>query len=315
MAKARYHAHRSGHLQEQGCFLKKGPWKIHGPDSGRKTRSAGGEADRHLMICVTSQNIRIPYEVILNTTDEDKMNNQDEVPHYRNIVILTGAGISAESGLATFRDSGGLWAQYRVEDVATPEAFAHNPSLVLDFYNMRRAELQRTAPNKAHYALAQLEAEHDGTVTVITQNVDNFHERAGSKNLLHMHGELTKARCLSCGSLLLWEDPITLADRCSVCGEQGCLRPHIVWFGEIPLYLDDIDTALRHADLFISIGTSGSVYPAAGLVATARNQGAYTVEINMEPSDGRHFFHEGHYGPAGEMVPAFVRSLLGGNRV
>lgn len=249
--------------------------------------------------------------LIMNMADEDKMNNCDRVTGFRNIVVLTGSGISAESGLATFRDSGGLWAKYRIEDVATPEAFTRDPALVQDFYNMRREELGKVAPNKAHYALAELEAELDGKVMVVTQNVDDLHERAGSKNLLHMHGELAKARCLSCGSVLSWRESINPHDRCTDCGLHDCLRPHIVWFGEIPFYLNEIDEALNEADLFISIGTSGSVYPAAGLVAAARALDIHTVEINMEPSDGQHFFHEGHYGPAGEMVPNFVNALLG----
>lgn len=237
------------------------------------------------------------------------MNISGHIVNFRNIVVLTGAGISAESGLATFRDSGGLWAKHKIEDVATPEAFARNPEQVQAFYNMRRAELARVEPNAAHYALARLESELDGHVTIITQNVDDLHERAGSKNLLHMHGELMRARCLSCETILPRTGPIAVTDRCTACNEGG-LRPHIVWFGEIPFYLDAIDAALADADLFISIGTSGSVYPAAGLVTTARALGMHTVEINMEPGAGRHFFHEGHYGPAGETVPAFVEALL-----
>jgi len=231
----------------------------------------------------------------------------------RNIVILTGSGISAESGLSTFRDEGGLWAQHRIEDVATPEGFARDPDLVQGFYNSRRAELRTRAPNAAHHALARLEAEHAGTVTLITQNVDDLHERAGSSRVLHMHGELKKARCMLCRAVSPWEEDIAPDSRCPACGDAEALRPHVVWFGEIPLYLDDIDAAMAEADLFISIGTSGAVYPAAGLVSTARALGrARTVELNLEPSDGRHFFHEARHGPASEVVPAYVAEILAG---
>lgn len=235
------------------------------------------------------------------------------MPTYRHIVILTGAGISAESGLSTFRDEGGLWAQHRIEDVATPEGFARDPELVQGFYNTRRRELRGCTPNAAHRALARLEAELDGSVTLITQNVDDLHERAGSRNVLHMHGELKKARCLLCHIVSPWDADITVKDACPTCGDSDALRPHVVWFGEIPLYLDEIDAAIAEADLFISIGTSGAVYPAAGLVTTARALGrARTVELNLEPSEGCHFFHETRHGPAGEIVPAYVDEILAG---
>ena len=232
------------------------------------------------------------------------------MPRYHHVVILTGAGISAESGLSTFRDEGGLWAKHRIEDVATPEAFARDPELVQTFYNLRRRELARVAPNAAHKALARLESELDGELLVVTQNVDDLHERAGSRRVLHMHGELRKARCLACGGVLPWEGDIAEGDRCAFC-KDGRLRPHIVWFGEIPFHMDEIERAITRADLFVSIGTSGAVYPAAGFVALARSLGrAHTVELNLEPSEGRHLFAEGHYGPATEIVPAFVEGLL-----
>jgi len=235
------------------------------------------------------------------------------MPRYRDIVILTGSGISAESGLSTFRDQGGLWERHRIEDVATPEAFERDPDLVQGFYNARRVQLSEAAPNAAHRALARLEREvcgAGGRVTLITQNVDDLHERAGSENVLHMHGELKKARCLVCHAVHSRDSDISPDDRCPACGRGG-LRPHIVWFGEIPLYLDEIDAALAETDLFVSIGTSGAVYPAAGLVTTVRALGrAHTVELNLEPSEGRHFFAEARHGPASEVVPAYVEDIL-----
>jgi len=232
---------------------------------------------------------------------------------YRNILVLTGSGISAESGLATFRDQGGLWERHRIEDVATPEAFARNPEFVQNFYNARRAQLAEAAPNPAHEALARLERgvrSAGGAFTLVTQNVDDLHERAGSETVLHMHGELAKARCLGCGTVQSWTGDIGPDDRCSACAAAG-LRPHVVWFGEIPLYLDEIDAALSEADLFVSIGTSGAVYPAAGLVTQAPALGrAHTVEINLEPSEGRQYFAEARHGPASRIVPAYVEELL-----
>ena len=230
------------------------------------------------------------------------------------IVILTGAGISQESGIATFRDAGGLWENVRVEDVATPRAFARNPDRVLDFYNERRRQLlkRETAPNAAHKALARLEQEGREPFLLITQNVDNLHERAGSKNLLHMHGELLKARCTACETVLPWERDLTRNDACPDCARTGCLRPHIVWFEEMPLYLDDIDRALSSCRLFVSIGTSGNVYPAAGFAAQARAHGARVMELNLEPTHGTRVFHQGRYGKAGDIVPAWVEDVLAG---
>lgn len=223
-----------------------------------------------------------------------------------HIVILTGAGISAESGLGTFRDEGGLWAQHKIEDVATPEGFARDPELVQRFYNMRRAEAAKAVPNAAHRALAALEAVHD--VLIVTQNVDGLHEAAGSKNVLHMHGSLARAMCATCQAR--WDAPLvmTVSDACPSCGEKAT-RPDIVWFGEIPYGMERIDAALSQATLFASIGTSGNVYPAAGFVAEARRLGVPTVELNLEPSAGYSMFDEVRIGPASKTVPEWVADL------
>ena len=232
---------------------------------------------------------------------------------FKNIVVLTGAGISAESGLGTFRGSGGLWENHKVEDVATPEAFLRNPALVHRFYNARRQNLGNVKPNAAHEALARLESDHRGSVTIVTQNVDNLHEQAGSGNLLHMHGELLKARCRACASTFDWPDDMDDETPCPSCDARPALRPHIVWFGEMPFHLEHIDAALNAADLFISIGTSGSVYPAAGYVAQINALGrAHSVELNLEPSEGQNLFAERHYGPATEVVPDYVEKILNG---
>ncbi len=228
---------------------------------------------------------------------------------FRRIVVLTGAGISAESGLKTFRDGDGLWENHRVEDVATPEAFARNPELVQRFYNDRRRQLNDVTPNAAHIALAEFEQHFDGEFLLVTQNVDDLHERAGSQKLLHMHGELLKARCLNSGKVITFSDDISDDTACPCC-HQNSLRPHIVWFGEMPLYMDEIYAALDQCDLFVSIGTSGHVYPAAGFVQVAREAGAHTVELNLEPSNVEDAFAEHQYGPAGIEVPAFFRTLL-----
>jgi len=226
------------------------------------------------------------------------------------IVVLTGAGISAESGLATFRGEDGLWEGHRVEDVATPEAFARDPELVHKFYNARRAQLREVEPNAAHVALARLEAEWPGEFLLITQNVDDLHERAGSKRLIHMHGENCKAWCLACDRRSPWGAPMSIDSACPQCGDAGGLRPDIVWFGEMPYEMEAIDEAVRSCDLFVSIGTSGAVYPAAGYVQTARYCGARTLEMNLEPSAGSSFFGESRMGPAGELVPHWVEEIL-----
>lgn len=227
----------------------------------------------------------------------------------KNIVILTGAGISAESGLGTFRDEGGLWAQHRIEDVATPEGFARNPALVVDFYNARRAQAAQAQANAAHAALARLEAEHPADVFIVTQNVDCLHEQAGSEQVLHMHGQLDQALCGACKAT--WAAPLVMApgDPCPQCARPDA-RPDVVWFGEMPYGMDVIDEKLATADIFVSIGTSGNVYPAAGFVQAARRLGAHTVELNMEPSEGAPLFAETHFGPASQIVPAWVDRIL-----
>jgi len=227
------------------------------------------------------------------------------------IVILTGAGISRESGLATFRDADGLWARHRIEDVATPEAFARNPDLVQRFYNARRAQLLDPAiqPNAAHLALARLEAAWPAPLLLVTQNIDGLHARAGSRNVIAMHGELQKARCLACGGVTNWPQDLNAHSACPTCGAAGKLRPHVVWFGEMPLEMDRIEAALHECGLFISIGTSGQVYPAAGFVRAARSR-ARCVELNLEATEGTALFHEAHHGPATQIVPAFVDRLL-----
>ncbi|MFT6555297.1 Sir2 family NAD+-dependent deacetylase [Alcanivorax sp. DSM 26295] len=228
------------------------------------------------------------------------------------IVILTGAGISAESGINTFRDAGGLWESHRIEDVATPEAFQRDPHGVQSFYNRRREQLRDPAiqPNAAHRALAELEQALPGQVLVVTQNVDDLHERAGSRNVIHMHGELLKARCQSTETLVPADRDLDPALSCTVCGAAGCLRPHVVWFGEMPLEMERIYATLAGCERFISIGTSGNVYPAAGFVAEARASGAHTTELNLEPSEQLTAFHEHRHGRATELVPAYVRELL-----
>lgn len=234
---------------------------------------------------------------------------------HRNIVILTGAGISAESGVPTFRADDGLWLGHRIEDVATPEAFARDPAKVQGFYNARRAQLATVRPNAAHLAIARFAADHPGRLTLVTQNVDDLHDRAHAEiapgpkfELIHMHGELLKARCTASDVVVDWRDALK-ADHPSPHHPQGRLRPHIVWFGEMPLAMDRIEAALQACDLFLSIGTSGAVYPAAGFVQAARFAGARTVEINLEPTAGRRLFAEGVYGPATETVPAFLDTL------
>jgi NAD-dependent deacetylase len=228
----------------------------------------------------------------------------------RSIVVLTGAGISAESGLATFRGPDGLWEGHRVEDVATPGAFRRDPRLVHRFYDARRAQLVEVAPNAAHLALARLDREWPGELLIVTQNVDDLHERAGSKRLLHMHGELRSAWCLACDSRMPWESELSSGPACPACGEAGRLRPDIVWFGEMPHEMERIDRALMDSDLFVSIGTSGAVYPAAGFVQTARYAGARTLELNLEPSLGSVYFDESRTGPAGKLVPEWVDEVL-----
>jgi NAD-dependent deacetylase len=227
-----------------------------------------------------------------------------------SLVILTGAGISAESGLATFRGADGLWEGHRVEDVATPEAFRRDPARVQAFYDARRARLAKVEPNAAHRALARLDSEWPGELLIVTQNVDDLHERAGARRLLHMHGELKSAWCLGCDSRMPWEGDLSSGPDCPACGEPRRLRPDIVWFGEMPYDMERIDRALLGCDRFVSIGTSGAVYPAAGFVQTARYAGARTLELNLEPSLGSVYFDESRTGPAGVLVPEWVEELL-----
>lgn len=225
------------------------------------------------------------------------------------IVILTGAGISAESGVPTFRDSGGLWEGHRIEDVASPVGFRRNPRLVHQFYNTRRANIQTCHPNRAHYAVAELQAAYPDRVTLVTQNVDDLHERAGTASVLHMHGELLRVRCESCGVRSCRTDAIDVVTVCEACGVSGKMRPDIVWFGEMPFHMDEIEKALRRAEIFAAIGTSGHVYPAAGFVDMARSFGCHTVELNLQTTEGSARFHEHRFGPATETVRAWVDSL------
>ncbi|WP_075181019.1 Sir2 family NAD+-dependent deacetylase [Pantoea sp. 1.19] len=228
------------------------------------------------------------------------------------VVILTGAGISAESGIKTFRAADGLWEEHRIEEVATPEGFARDPDKVQAFYNARRRQLQQPEiqPNAAHRALAELEATLGDRFLLVTQNIDNLHERAGNSQVLHMHGELLKVRCAESGQVLHWQEDVKPGDRCHCCQFPSRLRPHVVWFGEMPLGMEEIYAALQEADYFVAIGTSGHVYPAAGFVHEARLNGAHTLELNLEPSQVGSEFAEAHYGPASEVVPQWVAGFL-----
>jgi NAD-dependent deacetylase len=254
--------------------------------------------------------------MLASKLDRRAANEHPEPPmtRYKHIVVLTGSGISAESGIATFRDKDGIWAKFDIEEVATPQAFARNPGKVHDFYNLRRRGLAGVKPNAAHIALAKLEAGHvvgtGRSLHIVTQNVDNLHEAGGSKRIIHMHGELTRGKCMNCPATFDWHGDMSVEAKCPSCGETGGVRPDIVWFGEVPYQMDRISALVGNADLFVSIGTSGAVYPAAGLVALARREGAFTVELNLEPSEGVSYFHEAIHGPASEIVPAFVDRIL-----
>ena len=233
------------------------------------------------------------------------------------IVILTGAGISQESGLDTFRDKGGIWSKVNIEDVATPNAYQKHPKRVQEFYNARRRPLIEglIKPNAAHNALARLEkewsSENRGKVTIVTQNIDNLHEMAGSKNLIHMHGEILKARCQKCGNISICNTDLGFEEACPECTGKDVLRPHVVWFGEMPLEMDHIYALLEKCALFISIGTSGNVYPAAGFVQfVGVNLNVYKIELNLEPSEGATLFDEARYGAATDLIPLFVEELL-----
>jgi NAD-dependent deacetylase len=228
------------------------------------------------------------------------------------IVVLAGAGISADSGVDTFRTAGGLWDRYDWREVATPEGFAANPSLVHEFYDARRAALPSVEPNAAHEALAALEARLEaagGRLTIVTQNVDDLHERAGSARVLHVHGELAKGECTACNAVSRWRGPMGTNAACSSCATTGTMRPHVVWFGEVPRFLDEAEAALAEAETFVSIGTSGSVYPAAGMVRAAQALGVRTVELNLEPSENADAFDEARYGRAAEIVPRWAEDV------
>lgn len=230
-----------------------------------------------------------------------------------HIVILTGAGISAESGIATFRDSDGLWENHAVEDVASPAGFARDRALVQRFYNARRAQLRQVEPNIAHHSLVKLEREWTRPghgFTLITQNVDDLHKRAGSQNLLAMHGALNSALCEYCAARTAWLEDLGQDSQCPHCAKRGCLRPDIVWFDEMPYHMDAIWAAMDEARLFVSIGTSGNVYPAAGLVSHARRRGVATLELNLEASQNASAFDAGRYGKAGDIVPLWVDEIL-----
>lgn len=236
-----------------------------------------------------------------------------EISAATSIVVLTGAGISQESGLDTFRDAGGIWSRYDIDDVATPEGFRRDPALVHHFYNEQRREAAIAVPNAAHTALAELEAAWPGRFLLVTQNIDGLHEKAGSRALVHMHGELDKFLCEACGKRGPWVGDMTTASVCPLCGRSGTLRPDIVWFGEMPYFMPEIYRALGEADLFLSIGTSGTVYPAADFVRAARQAGAVTVELNLEASRRGHGLFELEIeGKASDIVPVFVRELLAG---
>ncbi len=230
------------------------------------------------------------------------------------VAVLTGAGISAESGIKTFRAADGLWENHRVEEVATPEGFAQNPALVHRFYNARRRAVQQAKPNPAHFALAEFEKNYAGEFLLITQNIDDLHERAGSCNIVHMHGEVFKMRCAACAAVVAAAGDFSEKDKCKNCGAAGKLRPDIVWFGEMPYAMEQIGAALLRASVFVAVGTSGNVYPAAGFVQQAAAAGAECVELNLERSAGGAFFHRAVYGPASKTVADFFGAAAAGGR-
>ena len=234
-----------------------------------------------------------------------------DMSNIRNIVVLTGAGISAESGLRTFRAADGLWEEHRVEDVASPEGFRRDPALVQRFYDERREQVKSASPNPAHMALGELDKRWGGELLIVTQNIDDLHERGGARRVLHMHGEVFSALCTSCDARHRWGGTLSDNPPCPACG-MASMRPDIVWFGEMPYRMGEIFQAIANADLFVSIGTSGAVYPAAGFVREAREAGAQTLELNLERSEGSHWFGETRLGPASELVPAWVGEVLDG---
>ncbi|MCQ2741508.1 MAG: NAD-dependent deacylase [Alphaproteobacteria bacterium] len=229
---------------------------------------------------------------------------------YKNVFILTGAGISAESGLATFRASNGLWNNHKVEDVATIEAFERNPAYVHDFYNELKKELVKAKPNPAHVAITRLQNEYPANINVITQNVDTLHEKAGNKNIYHIHGQINQAVCLNCGHVLETFDDVDTETICPNCNISGMMKPNIVFFGENLLCMDKVDDLLRHCDMFLSVGTSGVVFPVAAFVQTAKYYGAATFEFNLEPTSNNFYFDKHIFGPAGTTLPAFVDEMI-----
>lgn len=229
---------------------------------------------------------------------------------YKHIVILTGAGISAESGLATFRDANGLWNNHKVEDVATIEGFERNPQYVHEFYNELKPELMSAEPNKAHICLAQLQKQYKGKVDIITQNVDMLHEKAGSENVYHIHGRIDQAHCLECNNVMNTWDKVDLSTQCPYCKTVGKFKPNIVFFGEMPLFMAEVERKLRECDLFVSVGTSGVVYPAAGFVYTAKYYGADTIEFNLEKTSNNHLFDKHIQGKCSYTLPDFIQSLI-----
>jgi NAD-dependent deacetylase len=239
-----------------------------------------------------------------------KTKTGDVMKEVEKIVVLTGAGLSAESGLGTFRDKGGLWAQYDLNEVATPEGFLANPDKVHEFYNMRRKLMIDAVPNMAHIALARLEKHFAGQVVEITQNIDDMLEKAGCMNVLHMHGTLFEARCMACHVVMQSPPELSTHMQCTSCERRKTLRPNVVWFGEIPMHMDEIANHLVDCDLFLSIGTSGTVYPAAGFVIAAKEAGAWTVEINLEPADNSSMFDEHITGRASEVLPEYIEKLI-----
>lgn len=229
---------------------------------------------------------------------------------FKNIVILTGAGISAESGLATFRAANGLWNNHKVEDVATIEAFQRNPAYVHEFYNDLKKEVLAAKPNAAHQAITRLQKEYPAEVSVITQNVDLLHEKAGNQNVYHIHGQINQAVCLNCGQILETSGDVDTETVCQHCGIGGMMKPNIVFFGENLLYMDKVDELLRRCDLFLSVGTSGVVFPAAAFVQTAKYYGAATYEFNLEATSNNFYFDQHIMGPAGTTLPAFVDEMI-----
>ena len=225
------------------------------------------------------------------------------------VVFLTGAGISAESGLKTFRAADGLWEDHSIEEIATPGAFRRDPMKVHDFYNQRRRDLRAAQPNVAHIALGKLEKRLENKFLLITQNIDDLHERGGNQRVVHMHGELFKVFCIACNERREWRTDLTTADPCASCGTRDTLRPDIVWFGEMPYRMDEINHALERCVIFVAVGTSGSVFPAAGFVLQARAAGAIACEINLAPSAVQQHFHRGYYGKATEQLPSFIKDV------